>query len=158
MPSVPLGFRRAVESFGRAAMTAFVWSLGTLIVAFLISVRKARWVPRQFFSEGGNAHANGVLPPPANPPGGLPSDAEAVMSPVDSYRGGGRGEMASCDAVPGSSFELRVPKAVDQMVVDHADRLHERVADRGADEFEAPAFQILAHRVGFRRVGRHLAC
>jgi hypothetical protein len=42
-----IGFRLAVEAFGRAAMTAFVWSLGTLLVAFLISVRKARWVPRR---------------------------------------------------------------------------------------------------------------
>jgi hypothetical protein len=71
-----IGFRLAVAAFGRAAMTAFVWSLGTLIVAFLISVRKARWAPRQFFSEGGNGHANGLLPPPANPPGGFSSDAK----------------------------------------------------------------------------------
>ncbi len=37
-----IGFRRAADAFGRTAMTAFVWSLGTLLVAFLISVRKAR--------------------------------------------------------------------------------------------------------------------
>ena len=37
-----IGFRRAADAFGRAAMTAFVWSLGALLVAFLISVRKAR--------------------------------------------------------------------------------------------------------------------
>jgi hypothetical protein len=37
-----IGFRRAADAFGRAAMTAFVWSLGTLLMAFLISVRKAR--------------------------------------------------------------------------------------------------------------------
>jgi hypothetical protein len=42
-----IGFRRAVDAFGRAAVTAFVWSLGTLLVAFLISARKARWVPRR---------------------------------------------------------------------------------------------------------------
>jgi hypothetical protein len=42
-----IGFRRAADAFGRAAMTAFVWSLGALLVAFLISVRKARWVPRK---------------------------------------------------------------------------------------------------------------
>jgi hypothetical protein len=42
-------------------------------------------------------------------------------------------------------------KADDEVVVHHSDRLHERVADGGADEAEAALFQVLAHRV---RLGR----
>ena len=42
------------------------------------------------------------------------------------------------------------------MVVDHADGLHEGVADGGADEFEAAFFQVLAHRVGLLGRGGNL--
>jgi hypothetical protein len=73
-----MGFRRAADAFGRAAMTAFVWSLGTLVVAFLISVRKARWVPRRLSPEGSSGHQTGVVltPPPPNPASGLSDNAK----------------------------------------------------------------------------------
>ena len=45
-------------------------------------------------------------------------------------------------------------RAHHEMVVRHADGLHQRVADRGADELEAAQQQILTHRVGFRRAWR----
>jgi hypothetical protein len=35
------------------------------------------------------------------------------------------------------------------MIVNHACRLHERVADCGTDELESASQQIAAHRVGF---------
>jgi hypothetical protein len=47
-------------------------------------------------------------------------------------------------------------KAGDEVVVHHPDRLHERVADRGADEAEAAFLQVLAHRVRLGRGGRNL--
>src|SRR5690348_1942501 len=43
---------------------------------------------------------------------------------------------------------LSLAEAVRGVVVHHADRLHERVADGGADEPEAALQQILAHRLG----------
>ena len=46
--------------------------------------------------------------------------------------------------------------AIDGMVVDHADGLHERVADDGADEGEPPFFKVFAHGVGFRRPAGHV--
>jgi hypothetical protein len=47
-------------------------------------------------------------------------------------------------------------KAIDEVVVHHSDRLHERVADRGADEAEAAYLQVLAHRVRLGRGGGNL--
>src|SRR5271169_3685338 len=41
-----------------------------------------------------------------------------------------------------------MPKAVDDVIVDHADGLHVRIDDRRANKGEAAAFQVLAHRVG----------
>ena len=41
--------------------------------------------------------------------------------------------------------------ALDRMVVDHADGLHERIADDGADEGESPSLEVFAHGVRFRR-------
>ena len=35
------------------------------------------------------------------------------------------------------------------MIVYHSDRLHERVANRGADEFEATSQEVVAQRLGF---------
>ena len=46
-----------------------------------------------------------------------------------------------------------MPEAVDSVIVDHAGRLHEGVADAGADELEAVRFQILAHGIGQRGAG-----
>ena len=42
-------------------------------------------------------------------------------------------------------------EAINRMVVDHADGLHERIADDSADEGEPPALEVFAHGVGFRR-------
>src|SRR5438874_11380545 len=49
-----------------------------------------------------------------------------------------------------------VSEAGHHMVVDHAGRLHERVADRRPDEAEAAPFQVLAHRLRLGRLGRDL--
>src|SRR5262245_48745070 len=59
-----------------------------------------------------------------------------------------------------SGRELRIPEAVDRVVVDQPARLHERVTDRRADEAEASLLQILAHRLrlsGLRGQLRELA-
>ena len=42
---------------------------------------------------------------------------------------------------------VTVAKALDKVIVDHPDRLHEGVADRAADELETSSLQILAHGV-----------
>lgn len=39
------GFRLATQSLSRSAVSAFVWSVGALLIAFLISAHKARWLP-----------------------------------------------------------------------------------------------------------------
>jgi len=39
------GFRLATQSLSREAVMAFVWSVGALLIAFLISAHKARWLP-----------------------------------------------------------------------------------------------------------------
>ena len=39
-------FRSAVVAVGRPAMMAFSWSVGMLLLAFLISAHKAHWLPR----------------------------------------------------------------------------------------------------------------
>src|SRR5881394_1312505 len=44
-----------------------------------------------------------------------------------------------------------------EMVVDHAGRLHQRVTDGRADEFESAFNQIPAHRVGFGCARRQLS-
>src|SRR5690242_6939424 len=45
-------------------------------------------------------------------------------------------------------LNLGIAEAVDQMVVDHADRLHVGVDDRRSDKAEAALLQVLAERVG----------
>src|SRR6266480_5795105 len=52
--------------------------------------------------------------------------------------------------------EFHVSRTRHQMIVDHAGRLHQRVADRGADEFESAPQQIAAHRVGLGCVRGHV--
>src|SRR5438094_4448509 len=42
------------------------------------------------------------------------------------------------------------------MIVDHSDRLHQRVADGRADEFESASQQIPTHRAGFSSARGHL--
>src|SRR5947207_13949194 len=48
-------------------------------------------------------------------------------------------------------------RARDEMVVDHAGRLHQRVTDGRADEFESAFNQIAPHRVGFGCARRQLS-
>ena len=48
-------------------------------------------------------------------------------------------------------------RARDEMVVDHAGRLHQGVADRRTDELESALNQITAYGVGFRRARRYLS-
>lgn len=38
-------YRYAASAIGREAMAAFSWSVGTLVIAFLISAQKAQWLP-----------------------------------------------------------------------------------------------------------------
>src|ERR1019366_10340283 len=44
--------------------------------------------------------------------------------------------------------------ALDQMIVDHADRLHEGIDDGRPDEFEAVTSKFLGHRPRFIGFGR----
>ena len=50
--------------------------------------------------------------------------------------------------------KLCVARTSDEMIVDHARRLHEGVADCRADEFESASQQIAAHGVGLSRSRR----
>src|SRR5438132_209631 len=52
--------------------------------------------------------------------------------------------------------KLAVPEAIHQMVVDHADCLHEGIANRAADELEAAFLKVLAHCIGLRSLVGHL--
>ena len=53
-----------------------------------------------------------------------------------------------------NAANFRVARPRHEMVVRHADGLHQRVADRGADKLEPAQQQILTHRVGYRRARR----
>ncbi len=70
-------FRRATGVLGREAMTAFVWSLGMLLLAFLISAQKARWLPRRIFpgSPNGNVDGKVLAVDPPKPANGLSPEA-----------------------------------------------------------------------------------
>ena len=43
--------------------------------------------------------------------------------------------------------QLRVPNAINDMVIDHPSRLHKSVANRRSYELKAALSQILAHRI-----------
>src|SRR5208283_3243910 len=47
-------------------------------------------------------------------------------------------------------------ETIARMIVDHADGLHERVTNGGADEAKTAGLQILAQRIRFRRARRNL--
>jgi hypothetical protein len=47
-----------------------------------------------------------------------------------------------------------MPETIDHMIVHHPHGLHKGVADRAAHEREASPFQVLAHGVRFRGLGR----
>src|SRR5436309_3554017 len=49
-----------------------------------------------------------------------------------------------------------MPEALDQVVVHHAHRLHEGVADGAAHEFEPPPSQVFAHGIRCRGIGRYV--
>src|SRR5436190_14852066 len=52
--------------------------------------------------------------------------------------------------------ERHVSRTCHEVIVNHTGRLHQRVANRGADEFESAPQQIAAHRIGLGRACRHL--
>src|SRR5438477_1897835 len=54
-------------------------------------------------------------------------------------------------------LHLTMSEAADEVIVDHAGRLHVRVDDRRADEVEAALLHVLAEPVRQRRARRHLA-
>jgi hypothetical protein len=60
-------------------------------------------------------------------------------------------------AVAAAARQLRVPEAVDDMVIDHPRSLHKGVADRCPDKLETALFQILAHCIGFAGGARNVA-
>ena len=64
--------------------------------------------------------------------------------------------LKASSAISTGSGELAVAKAGRDVVVDHADRLHERVADRRPDEAEAAPLQVLAQRLRLRGLGGQL--
>ena len=47
--------------------------------------------------------------------------------------------------------DLLVSEAAHEVIVDHADGLHERIAYRRADEFEPAAKQVFAHGLRLAR-------
>ncbi|HET6326085.1 MAG TPA: hypothetical protein VFG04_15515 [Planctomycetaceae bacterium] len=53
-------FHRAAALIGRDAMLAFAWSLGALLLGFLISAQKARWLPRRLWPRWGNGKRVGL--------------------------------------------------------------------------------------------------
>src|SRR3989441_9190389 len=54
------------------------------------------------------------------------------------------------------ALRMSLAEAVGTVIVNHADRLHVRIADGRADELEAALEQILAQRIGLRRLHRDL--
>lgn len=71
--SAAFAFRLATQVLSREAVTAFIWSVAALLIAFLISAHKARWLPEYAW----------LLPRKETPPETdmLPQSAEE--SPVD---------------------------------------------------------------------------
>ena len=54
-----------------------------------------------------------------------------------------------------STPKLPVAKAIHEMIVDHADGLHEGVANGAADKLEAAFLEIFAHGLGFASLVGH---
>jgi hypothetical protein len=77
--AVSSSFRRTAEVIGRDAMAAFVWSLGMLLLAFLISATKARWLPRKIWPWARNGNGTGIVlgTDKSNPTSGLSTDASS---------------------------------------------------------------------------------
>jgi hypothetical protein len=51
-----LGFRGAASVIDRPAMTALSWSIAELLIGFLISAHKAKWLPKRLFPDWANGH------------------------------------------------------------------------------------------------------
>ncbi|MDF1743114.1 MAG: hypothetical protein P1V19_05430 [Gimesia sp.] len=65
--SAAYGFRLASQSLSRPAVTAFVWSVGALLIAFLISAHKARWLPEYAWLSTRKGTQPEEIPPPQQP-------------------------------------------------------------------------------------------
>ena len=76
--------------------------------------------------------------------------ADATATAGDDGYFVGEAEVHDC------SLHLLVTEAVRRVVVDHADGLHEGVADGGADEAEATLLEVFAEGVRLSRGGREL--
>src|SRR4051794_26414841 len=69
--------------------------------------------------------------------------------PTDRNRPTGTGSRGAASR----ALHLVAPRTRRQVVVDHADRLHEGVHRRRPDEAEAAALELLGERLGLRRGG-----
>ncbi|HWL10475.1 MAG TPA: hypothetical protein VNQ76_18870 [Planctomicrobium sp.] len=69
-------FRDLASLIGQAALTAIAWSTASLLIAFLISAHKARWLPRRIFPLWKNH--------PPSESDMLPTATEAPVSPDQS--------------------------------------------------------------------------
>src|SRR4051794_2682114 len=82
---------------------------------------------------------------------------KAIARSTYALRGRARTVSTWCRPRPvGLGHQRSIAEAVHRVVVHHADRLHEGVANRRADEGEPAALEILAHRIGLRRPGGNL--
>src|SRR6516225_9442049 len=61
------------------------------------------------------------------------------------------------DILAAKFLHRRVAMTADEMIVDHADRLHEGIDDRRPTKLETALRQFLRHRARHRGFGRHLA-
>src|SRR5207248_1242046 len=97
-------------------------------------------------------------------------DEATATAPVPGYRGPhpltpssfGRGSsppgpLSLRERGNAQPADFRATKTRDEVVVHHADGLHERIADRRTDEAEAALDQGVAHGVGFARARGQLA-
>src|SRR6266852_5725333 len=59
-------------------------------------------------------------------------------------------------SAPQARGDLPITETIDEVIVYHSNRLHVRINDRGADEAESPAFEVLTECDGFGRSRWHL--
>src|SRR5437016_14505789 len=70
---------------------------------------------------------------------------------------GAIGSLLGCGDGRREPTHLGVAEALHEMIVDHSHRLHERVADRRADEPEVALDERSAHAIRFAGAGREVA-
>src|SRR2546428_13926226 len=70
---------------------------------------------------------------------------------------GAIGSLLGCGDGRREPTHLGVAEALHEMIVDHSHRLHERVADRRADEPEVALDERGAHAIRFAGAGREVA-